>query len=643
LATPEGVGEGQRLENCEDGKERAMYHMETHRKSGESSKSFDQSEASRRESEVAHVRAVLAHITNNVSRVNQVSQKSNVFRANKMTVTTTENMNVQHCSKFAVGHNDQENQLEGFRSSAPVEAIKNPTRPLPGARTRSHAANIPNTSTRAPAEVTVTKPNSKSLPPPPPPSRSAKKEEAPPPARRAKPRATKLTVPKSPFLRSKQRSTVHRQQVTKTTEEIELEKLEKAREEAKALRRRNAKSVAMVLGPQNFSSENREVNGRTKGTRGTVAPKRPITEPKEFEFRTAKRQRVHGMQTRSMMDQGQGIARGTNGARPSPWKSAAQRVAQFTCGRTNAQASGSSSKQQTRRNNAAKKPKLTKPKTPRFATTARQRSSRFKPTEEEELEKAVKEARAMRNRLKQAEAPSSKTGAEPKPNQRQQQQRTSKPIQSKPLTQAEPFSFATDTRAAHRKEKLQQSHQLSRTAAPPPFVFGLSGERRVTRSQATYPSGTAGTVLSNHSLETGPRLRKESSGKVSIADAVETVATKSDEENVPVQVDSFEELLPRRQSNGITHRRKTTFLSGKARRVLRTEDDEDQLKDDGDGDDEEDVRSQDKCAHDANNGHGSLSGLDTEAWRMDEGDGQKDRMQDIIRAGTTLHNPLFRL
>lgn len=651
LATPDGVGEGQRLEHCEDGKERAEHLLDSFRKSSEFgvSMSLDKTETSRRETEVAHVRAVLAHITNNVNRINHA--KPNVvppplppppskLAAGSLKSTT------QHGSKHTL-HHGQENQItDQIHPSAPareagLQEMTKSARPPARAQTRSQAA-VAIGESKSPPEINdrmenKPRPNSTSNPKPP-----------PPPPRRANARAAKSTVPKSPFLRSKQRSTLNRvAQVTKTTEEMELEKLEKAREEAKALRLRNARSVATVLRPQSQT----RIGSSTQGSR-PPATKRPVTEPKEFNFRTAKRQRVHGMATRSMVDKehqkdrsnrAPATAGATRSTRPSPWKSTAQKVAQFACGRTcgsgttiNASVSrGMSTSRPTRKSGGANtKPKLTKPKTPRFATTARQRGSRFKPTEEEELEKALKEARDMKSRLKQAEVSL--------PRATRRTQKTTKP----PLTQAEPFSFATDARAAQRRGK--QSQQSSGSAVPPPFVFGsLPKDRRVTRSQVSSRCTTR-TVLSTakQSRTARPKSSPTHTGNLP-SDRIEQLKLqklqkqqeqKPDEDtNIPVWLDSNE---PVGQRNSMTQRRKTTFLSGKARRVLRTDKEDEQINDDDVDHEGEACRAEDVDDLDIGHGPEHYAG----GWHMEECDGmQQDKMQDIIRAGTTLHNPLFRL
>ncbi|KAG7669501.1 hypothetical protein Ndes2526B_g05838 [Nannochloris sp. 'desiccata'] len=275
-----------------------------------------------------------------------------------------------------------------------------------------------------------------------------------------KPSQPQITVAKSPFLRSKQRSVTHRQQ-SKATEELEMEQIVKAKKEAAALRRRNARSVGPAL------------QGRTAAP-SRPAPKRPITEPsKEFNLRTAKRQRVHGMETRHH-NQPSALSTAAAGA-PSPWKSTAQRVAEFTTGVATRQANqrqrlASRGGGQQQRGRA----ELTVPRTPRFATKSRARAPRFKPTEEAEAAKAMAEAQAVKIRQKKDTA-RAHTAVVPPAARRRSERR--------PLTEFKPFSFATDVRAAQRSTKP--------AAELPPFIFGPEKNGPVTRSQAHVVTTTA--------------------------------------------------------------------------------------------------------------------------------------------------------
>lgn len=284
----------------------------------------------------------------------------------------------------------------------------------------------------------------------------------PPPRRPAAPARSKLTVPHSPMLRSKQRSAVHRRhQETKTSEQLELEEIERAKKEAAALRRRNNRTMAATAAPPASRA------AASKSTVATGAPKRrALTEPKEPRLRTAKRQRLHTMSTRSMLTTSQ----------PSPWKSTAQHVAAFSSRGPSAipapRKPRSAANTATARGN--RRQRLTMPKTPKFRTTTRARPSRFKPSEEMEAEEA-----AAHRRFKAR--PVSKKVLEGNPVPRPQPRG---PDIKKALTVPAPFSFATDARAERRAE--QQKH-VAAPELPPPFVFGAGsgdGAALVTRSRA---------------------------------------------------------------------------------------------------------------------------------------------------------------
>eukprot|EP00887_Chlorella_sp_A99_P001555 scaffold8.g1555.t1 len=144
----------------------------------------------------------------------------------------------------------------------------------------------------------------------------------------------------SPHLRVRLRSCGHE---TKTTEQLELERLEAEKQEAAQFRRRNAEAVKAVLAPP---------------LPPAVHSAKPLTEPVAVELRTSKRQRQHAMETRSMA--GSDASEGQPVARPKP-----------------------------KRTEAVGQPAgLTVPKSPQFATKKRVRPPRFKPrevVEEEEM------------------------------------------------------------------------------------------------------------------------------------------------------------------------------------------------------------------------------------------------------------------
>jgi hypothetical protein len=564
--------------------------------------------------EAEHVRAVLAHITNNTAAPSQQQQlvPGEKFASKKAAAAAAvppklDSTNKQHqqqplVAKKAESPAPQKKQqqqqpaaapskaaVENLKAAAPPAPVVAPSSSRPATRamdkntyrtTRVAAAPA---STRAREPPRVRAPITKKAAPAP-----AKKQQQ---QQRAKPQ---ITVAKSPFLRSKHRSATHLKQA-KTTEELELEKVEKAKKEAAALRRRNARTVGPAL------------QGRTAAA-PRPAPKRPPTEPivtKEFNLRTAKRQRLHGMETRHQNPSGNASS---SAAAPSPWKSTAQRVAEFTTGVS------------TRQNNQRQRPvprgarqqqqqrgraELTVPRTPRFATKTRARASRFKPTEEEEAAKAVAEVQAIKVR------------------QRKETERANNAVlparrrsERKPLTEFKPFSFATDVRAAQRSTKP--------AAELPSFVFGAQDNGPVTRSRAHVVTTAAPIGAPSAWASTAPRS------------SAHRELTSLQQHQQYQQQREEDEHYQQRPGSGTTSsegfdlgaggpvetraRRRTTagpVVLGKlggAVRVLRKEQDEEEER----SDDEE-------CC--------------TE---------EQDGMQAIIRAGatagtdrTTLHNPLF--
>lgn len=72
----------------------------------------------------------------------------------------------------------------------------------------------------------------------------------------------------------------------KTSEQLELERVEREKAEAAALRRKNAAAVKAVLAPP---------------APPVAHSSKPLTEPVGMELSTTMRHRVHGMETRSMV------------------------------------------------------------------------------------------------------------------------------------------------------------------------------------------------------------------------------------------------------------------------------------------------------------------------------------------------------
>jgi hypothetical protein len=546
--------------------------------------------------EAEHVRAVLAHITNNKTVSTQQQQQRQVPaaafakkpEAPKVVAPVVKSAEpashkkqqqppapVPLKSDVAVSENKK--AALPVAASAPVPAIapsssRPPTRATNQKASRTTRAAVGSAGTRARDPPRVRAPITKKA------AAAAKKQQP----QRSKPQ---ITVAKSPFLRSKQRSVTHRQQA-KTTEELEMEKVEKAKQEVAALRRRNARTVGPAL------------QGRTAAP-PRPGPKRSPTGPvKEFNLRTAKRQRVHGMETRHQGAPASGVA-------PSPWKSTAQRVAEFTTGVATRQTNQRQrpvprgGRQQQQQKGRAE---LTVPRTPRFATKTRARASRFKPTEELEAEKAIAEAQAVKVRQKKETERANNTVA---PAARRRSER-------RPLTEFKPFSFATDVRAAQRSTRP--------AAELPVFVFGAEENGPVTRSRAHVVSTTA-----PYAAAAAPRSARRELTAVQQHQQYQQ-AIEEEEYHCHQQrpgSGNNNELFSAGAASNAARRGRTTAgpmqlgRLGGAVRVLRQEQEE-QPSSNNDGDDD------DCCTE------------------------EQDGMQAIIRAGatlgmdrTTLHNPLF--
>lgn len=92
--------------------------------------------------------------------------------------------------------------------------------------------------------------------------------------------------PCSPRLRSRQRAHTGEH---KTSEQLELERVEQEKVAAAALRRHNAETFKHVLGAP---------------PPPVVHSSRPLTEPVAVELSTSRRRRMHSMETRSMVREG---------------------------------------------------------------------------------------------------------------------------------------------------------------------------------------------------------------------------------------------------------------------------------------------------------------------------------------------------
>lgn len=559
--------------------------------------------------EAAQVRAVLAHITNNTTASTQQVVPGGAF-SKKPSHPTLNNLETKDkgeamAIKISGPAQIKQQQQTAFKArSTAAAATENRETALPSAvvpssnRPATRALEKPTPRiTRSRAAVASTKARD------PPRVRTAitkkaapVKKQQPPQQKRSQPQ---ITVAKSPFLRSKQRSVTHRQ-LAKTTEELEMEQVEKAKKEAAALRRRNARSVGPAL------------QGRTAAP-SRPAPKRPITEPsKAFNLRTAKRQRVHGMETRHQNQPTAGSAAAEVAS--SPWKSTAQRVAEFTTGVATRQANQTQRlaprgrRQQQQRGRA----ELTVPRTPRFATKTRARAPRFKPTEEAEAAKAMAEAEAVKIRQKK-ETARANNAVIPLAARRRSER--------KPLTEFKPFSFATDVRAAQRSTKP--------AAELPPFIFGAEQNGPVTRSRAhgvtTAAPSNAGFVITSVAPRSTRRKdppRQQQQYQQEVDSQYENVNDVYNQQR-PGSGGSIDGYNVGALGAAQGARRKTaagSMLLGGAVRVLRQEQQQDGYN---------------------NNNNNS----DDDACCTEELDG----MQAIIRAGattagtdrTTLHNPLF--
>ena len=120
---------------------------------------------------------------------------------------------------------------------------------------------------------------------PPQPASATSQPSLPPPC---------IPPPSSPRLHSSLRA---HPPAHKTSEQLELERVEREKAEAAALRRRNAAAVKAVLAPP---------------PPPVAHSSKPLTEPVGVELCTSKRPRLHGMETRSMVG-GRRAVKGSRG------------------------------------------------------------------------------------------------------------------------------------------------------------------------------------------------------------------------------------------------------------------------------------------------------------------------------------------
>ncbi|KAI8113496.1 hypothetical protein M9435_003497 [Picochlorum sp. BPE23] len=339
----------------------------------------------------------------------------------------------------------------------------------------------------------------------------------------------KLTVPKSPMLLSRMRGTVHKK-VIKSSEELEMEEIERKRKEVAALKKKNQCHR----------------NTGLEQPRQTQNKRKQVTVPREPNLRTSKRMRTV----------------------------AAVAPSGFTVGKP------STSNRQLRARNArpvardesrpvtrSQNRKLTLPKTPNFATKGRTRAPRFKTTEELELEEIE------RNKFK----------AKPLNRKILEKKQSSKPAikSKKPVTVPQPFSFATEKRAAsgHSRGSAEISY-------PKPFIFG---EGPVTRSKAKVA-----TTKSTQKAGVGPKSQREKKS------STEPVVTASIDDGL---------AQPR-----IRQAARGSLLLGGAMRVIRSQNDDDEP--------EAEPAAQQECTADG-----------VHDFIKNRGDDEK----------STVHNPLFRM
>jgi hypothetical protein len=381
---------------------------------------------------------------------------------------------------------------------------------------------------------------------------------APAPRRKPPPAAPQLTKPRSPRLRSSARAVSHAHAVAKSSEELEMERVEAGRRAAEALRARNKRTMARGGAPAPAAAPR------------APPPKRPLTEAREPALRTAKRQRVHGMSTRS--------AAPAAAAGPG-WGAAAPRAIAPRAAAA-----------------PPLRPRLTRARSPRFATTGRARASRFKPTEEAEAERAAAGRLANRARPLPARALG---GAAP-----------ARHVPARAPTVPVGFSFATDARAA------QRAHAAAAAAAEP-FVFSAAGpvtrRRALVEATAPPPARAAAAPAPRAAAAFAPAAYAPAAYAQAFADAVPASAARLARVAFPPLIACTAwEAMPAPAPGARVRRASALVLGGGARRVLAP------------------VECEGAPADSDAAGEGAAPA-------------GEDGVQAMIRAGElTLHNPLFQ-
>jgi len=323
----------------------------------------------------------------------------------------------------------------------------------------------------------------------------------------------RVTVPKSPNFRLNSRSQINRSRV-KSTEELELEEIEKKKKEAAMLRRKSQRSIKAVRQGNTLSAN---------GTRSQPIKRKGVTVPKEPNLRTSKRQKPNRVDAKPHFKASDvAFTQGTvNKAADTHLRASRSRQA-----KTDAMK---------KMQKSTWKPKLTLPKTPSFATTSRSRPPRFKPTEEIEAEEAAR-AREM-------------IKAKPVKKHVMQPRQPKKPVkQSRKMpTVPQPFSFETDKRASRKPAPMTK----------PQFVFGNSGP--ITRSRAKHSSTARPQLIYN------PMFFDESISKVP-SDASLREQEPVLDKTVPAENPRLSALMPQ---TGNTSKKGGSLLRTGALRVLR--------------------------------------------------------------------------
>ncbi|KAL0037418.1 hypothetical protein WJX79_007009 [Trebouxia sp. C0005] len=250
----------------------------------------------------------------------------------------------------------------------------------------------------------------------------------------------------------------------KSTEDLQLEKAQKEAEEAaaQAAATEESRQKAVGMGKPIFARS-----------------LKPLTEPKDVEFHTAKRQRMQG-----------GTQADKGSQRPAEWKSMAQQVAGFPF-RSEGKPADSNPKQQ-------QQIKPSSPKAPHFATDGRVRAAHCKSHDELEAEQMANmphfKARAINADVLLGVGQMSLPRAE-----------------ARPLTEAHSPHLATKHRAVHQQQKAPESSQTDQAFKAQPL------NKKILEGPAFEPKHGehTGTKAKSPQLSTRTRARPEDAAKPS--------------------------------------------------------------------------------------------------------------------------------